>query len=95
MAKGPPTTPPRAPPISAFVTALGFLTVWRLPFGSGDKVEQIVGSFKAISIEGGFKVNNLMGIKPHSVPAVVINAVIDQEIARRPIALPDDIVEIV
>ena len=34
-----------------------------LPFGSADKVEQIVGSYKAISIEGGFKVNNLMGIK--------------------------------
>ena len=33
-----------------------------LPFGSAGKVEQIVGSFKAISIEGGFKVNNLMGI---------------------------------
>jgi len=66
-----------------------------LPFGPADRVEQIVGTYKAISIDGGFKVNNLMGIKPHSVPAVVINAVIDQEIARRPIALPDDIVEVV
>ena len=28
------------------------------------RVEQIVGSYKAISIEGGFKVNNLMGLKP-------------------------------
>ena len=65
-----------------------------LPFGPGHRVEQIVGSYKAISIEGGFKVNNLMGIKPHSVPVVVINAVIDQEIARRPIALADDIVEV-
>ena len=34
-----------------------------LPFGSAGKVEQIVGSFKAISIEGGFKITNLMGIR--------------------------------
>jgi hypothetical protein len=66
-----------------------------LPFGPADRVEQIVGSYKAISIDGGFKVNNLMGLKPNSLPVVVINAVIDQEVARRPIALPDDIVEIV
>jgi hypothetical protein len=66
-----------------------------LPFGPADRVEQIVGSYKAISFDGGFKVNNLMGIRPHSLPVVAINAVIDQEIARRPIALPDDIVEIV
>jgi hypothetical protein len=66
-----------------------------LPFGPADRVEQIVGTYKAISIDGGFKVDNLMGIRPHSVPAVVINAVIDREIARRPIALVDDIVEVV
>ncbi len=34
-----------------------------LPFGSADTVEQIIGSYKAISIDGGFKINNLMGIK--------------------------------
>ena len=34
-----------------------------LPFGKGDTVEQIVGTYKAISVEGGFKVNNLMGLK--------------------------------
>ncbi len=66
-----------------------------LPFGPAGRVEQIVGSYKAISIDGGFKVNNLMGITPHSLPEVVINAVIDQEVARRPIALPDDVVEVV
>jgi hypothetical protein len=66
-----------------------------LPFGPNDRVEQIVGSYKAISIEGGFKVNNLMGITPHSVPVAVVNAVIDQEITRRPIALPDDIFEVI
>jgi hypothetical protein len=66
-----------------------------LPFGPAERVEQIVGSYKAISFDGGFKVNNLMGITPHSVPVTVINAVIDQETARRLIALPDDTVEIV
>ena len=40
-----------------------------LPFGTAGKVEQIVGSFKAISIEGGFKVSNLMGIKPRRRPS--------------------------
>jgi hypothetical protein len=66
-----------------------------LPFGPADRVEQIVGSYKAISFDGGFKVNNLMGIRPHNLPVVAINAVIDQELARRPSALADDIVEIV
>ncbi len=66
-----------------------------LPFGPADRVEQIVGSYKAISFDGGFKVNNLMGIRPHSLPVVAINAVIDQEIARRSVAQPDDIVEVV
>ena len=66
-----------------------------LPFGPAERVEQIVGSYKAISIDGGFKVNNLMGLKPNSLPVVVINAVIDQEVARRPAALRDDMVEIV
>jgi hypothetical protein len=36
-----------------------------------------------------------MGLKPNSLPVVVINAVIDREIPRRPVALPDDIVEVV
>jgi hypothetical protein len=66
-----------------------------LPFGPAERVEQIVGSYKAISFDGGFKVNNLMGIRPHNLPVVAINAVIDQELARRPIALPDDVIEIV
>ena len=48
-----------------------------LPFGSAGKVEQIVGSFKAISIEGKFKVNNLMGITSRTTPVSVIRAVID------------------
>lgn len=53
-----------------------------LPFGTADNVEQIVGSYKAISIEGGFKINNLLGIKPKATPVTVINAVIDLEFVR-------------
>ena len=52
-----------------------------LPFGRADKVEQIVGSFKAISIEGGFKVTNLMGIQSRITP--VIRAVIDLRVRPR------------
>jgi hypothetical protein len=67
-----------------------------LPFGSAGKVEQIVGSYKAISIEGGFKINNLMGIRSKSRPESVINAVIDLEIVRSPAGggAPDDIIEL-
>jgi hypothetical protein len=48
-----------------------------LPFGRTDRVEQIVGSYKAISIDGGFKITNLMGIKPKMTPVIVTRAVID------------------
>jgi hypothetical protein len=67
-----------------------------LPFGRGDTVEQIVGSFKAISIEGGFKVNNLMGIRSRATPVNVINAVIDLDPARGPAgrSASDDIIEL-
>jgi hypothetical protein len=67
-----------------------------LPFGSADHVEQIVGSYKAISIEGGFKIRDLMGISSKPVPVSVVNAVIDQNIAvnsSRHIAA-DDLVEL-
>jgi len=50
-----------------------------LPFGRGDRVEQIVGSYKAISIEGGFEIRNLMGVTPKAVPAVAVRAVIDRD----------------
>ena len=49
-----------------------------LPFGRGDAVEHIVGSYKAISIEGGFLLHNLMGVKAKSVPVVTVRAVIDR-----------------
>jgi hypothetical protein len=67
-----------------------------LPFGKAGKVEQIVGSCKAISIDGGFKVNNLMGVTSTAVPVRVINAVIDLELARRPVGsgAADDIIEL-
>jgi hypothetical protein len=55
-----------------------------LPFGTADAVEQIVGSYKSISIEGGFKVCNLMGVRPKTTPVSVINAVIDHEFAAGP-----------
>jgi hypothetical protein len=55
-----------------------------LPFGSGEVVEQIVGSYKAISIEGRFKIDNLMGIRSKAVPETVINAVIDLVFAAAP-----------
>jgi len=50
-----------------------------LPFDRSDLVEQIIGSYKAISIEGGFKINNLMSVRPKVVPATVIRTVIDHD----------------
>jgi len=55
-----------------------------LPFGKADAVEQIVGSFKAISVEGGFKVDNLIGLKSRRVPVTVVNAVIDLDFVPAP-----------
>jgi hypothetical protein len=67
-----------------------------LPFGGAGDVEQIVGSYKAISIEGGFKINNLMGVRSRATPVSVINAVIDLDLvrpaARRGAA--DDVIEL-
>jgi hypothetical protein len=53
-----------------------------LPFGSAGRVEQIIGSYKTISIEGGFKITNLMGIRPRAVPVIVVRAVIDRDLVR-------------
>ena len=49
-----------------------------MPFGSGEAVQQIVGSFKSISIEGGFKISNLMGLRPKAEPAILVRAIIDR-----------------
>jgi hypothetical protein len=67
-----------------------------LPFGSADTVEQIVGSYKAISIEGRFKITNLMAIEPKTPPVSVMKAVIDLDLVRAPVArgVADDIIEI-
>jgi hypothetical protein len=54
-----------------------------LPFG-GASVEQIIGSYKAISIEGRFRLNSLMGLDTVSTPVRAVNAVIDSELAPRP-----------
>lgn len=55
-----------------------------LPFGSSDAVEQIVGSYKSISLEGGFKINNLMGLKPEAMPVIKVRAIIDREFVQAP-----------
>jgi hypothetical protein len=67
-----------------------------LPFGAGDTVEQIIGSYKAISIEGSFKVDNLMGASSRVAPRTVVSAVIDLEPASRPpgARIADDIIEV-
>lgn len=67
-----------------------------LPFGSAGKVEQIVGSFKAISIEGKFKVANLMGITFSTTPVSVVRAVIDLDfVPGEAVQHPsDDVIEL-
>jgi hypothetical protein len=52
-----------------------------LPFGGAGAVEQIVGSYKAISIEGGFKIRDLMGVSSKPMPENIINAVVDQNMS--------------
>jgi hypothetical protein len=67
-----------------------------LPLGNGSNVEQIVGSYKAISIEGGFKITNLMGIRPKAVPVHVVRAVIDLDFVPGAVGhrASDDIIEL-
>jgi hypothetical protein len=67
-----------------------------LPFGSAGAVEQIVGSYKAISIEGGFKIRDLMGIASKPVPVSIVNAVVERNIAPCSFrhAAADDLVEV-
>jgi len=66
-----------------------------LAFGRSDTVEQIIGSYKSISLEGGFKINNLMGLRPKAVPAISVRAIIDRGFvptaANRPAS--DEVVE--
>jgi hypothetical protein len=64
-----------------------------LPFGRGDTVEQIVGTYKSISIEGGFKINNLMGLRPKAVPVILVRAIIDRDFVPNRV-LSDEVVEL-
>jgi hypothetical protein len=57
-----------------------------LPFGNADTVEQIVGSYKTISIEGRFRINNLMGTRPEARPVSVVRAVIELDFFPGPAA---------
>ena len=68
-----------------------------LPFGRGNTVTQIVGSYKTISIEGGFKVRDLMSLDAVVDPVIMVRAVIDLDIAGSSAVLhgPDDVVELV
>jgi hypothetical protein len=67
-----------------------------LPFGGDGAVEHIIGSYKTISIDGGFKVNNLMGVRPMSAPARLVSAVIDRDVAprRADVRASDEVVEL-
>ena len=67
-----------------------------MPFGSGDAVKQIVGSFKSISIEGGFKISNLMGLRPKAEPVILVRAIIDRAFvpASANAHSPDEIIEL-
>ena len=67
-----------------------------LPFGSGGNVEKIVGSYKTISIEGGFKITNLMGLRPRTAPVHIVKAVIDRDIVRGPMGhrATNDLIEL-
>ena len=67
-----------------------------MPFGSGEAVQQIIGSFKSISIEGGFKISNLMGLRPKAEPVILVRAIIDRAFVPTPAAShsPDEIIEL-
>jgi hypothetical protein len=67
-----------------------------LPFGSAGNVEQIVGSYKTISIEGRFKITNLMGLEPRTTPVHIVKAVIDRDIVRGPMGhrATNDLIEL-
>jgi hypothetical protein len=68
-----------------------------LPFGNANAVTQIVGSYKAISIDGGFKIRDLMSIDAAAAPQSVIRAVIDLDLVRSAVtrrASSDDVIEL-
>jgi hypothetical protein len=67
-----------------------------MPFGSGEAVQQIIGSFKSISIEGGFKISNLMGLRPKAEPVILVRAIIDRAFvpAQSASHSPDETIEL-
>src|SRR4051812_4832838 len=67
-----------------------------MPFGEGEAVQQIIGSFKSISIEGGFKISNLMGLRPKAEPVILVRAIIDRTFvpAQSSSQSPDEIIEL-
>ncbi len=54
-----------------------------LPFGRDNEVEQIVGSYKAISIPGGLAVRNLRDLGADPSPVRVVSAVIEGPTSSR------------
>ena len=67
-----------------------------LPFGGAGHVTQILGSYKAISIEGRFEITNLMGIRSSATPVTVVEAVIDLDFvpAASAMSARDDVIEL-
>lgn len=66
-----------------------------LPFGEAEQVDHIVGSYKTISIEGGFTIKDLMSLNADA-PVSITRAVIDGRLvpSRAP-HRPDDTDDIV
>lgn len=53
-----------------------------LPFSNGTEIDSIVGSFKAISEDGGFQMKNLMR-GDNEEPTYILRAIIDRDLALR------------
>jgi hypothetical protein len=66
-----------------------------LPFGAGDKVQQLIVSLKTISAEGRFKTKDLMRPAGQG-PSTVVSAVIDRDLdpLSAKLVVADDVVEI-
>ena len=57
---------------------------------------EVVGSFKSISIEGGFKISNLMGLRPKAEPVILVRAIINRAFVPTPANAhsPGEIIEL-
>ena len=68
-----------------------------LPFGTTGAVDHIVGSFKTISIDGSFKIRNLLSLSadpPVTITRAVINGPSTPPVGRRKSESTDEIVEV-